>query len=264
MTTTHDARAAPRDQVAAFPAEPAAVHRARAVPGLRPPVALRLVLEVIDELGLAHRTSAVVGHGCYSRSSADRRRLLQCLHGRAPPWRRASSGCARGRRLHAPGRRRHGERGPAGGPARGGPGRADHRHPVQQRRVRRHRRPDDRDHVVGQRPRPASRAATDDHGYPIAVARPPAPLRARPTWPAAPYNTPAMVPTKRMIRRAFELQLAGVGFSSSRCSPCARPVGSSAPEGADYLDATMAQTFPLGELTVAPKPASGGHDAAAR
>ena len=34
--------------------------------------------------------------------------------------------------------------------------------------------------------------------------------------------------------------------------------------GGTYSETTLACVYPLGELTVAPKPASGGHDAAAR
>ena len=54
-------------------------------------------------------------------------------------------------RLHRSGRRRHGQRGPAGGRPRCGPRRAGHLFHVEQRGFRRDRRPHDRDH----RARPA-------------------------------------------------------------------------------------------------------------
>ena len=54
-------------------------------PGCGEPVALRLLLEVIDELGCAERAIGVVGIGCYTALTplmdVD---LIQALHGRAP------------------------------------------------------------------------------------------------------------------------------------------------------------------------------------
>jgi 2-oxoglutarate ferredoxin oxidoreductase subunit beta len=54
-------------------------------PGCGEPLALRILLEVIEELGLAERTLGVVGIGCYTAftSSMDVD-LIQALHGRAP------------------------------------------------------------------------------------------------------------------------------------------------------------------------------------
>ncbi|MFX8708205.1 hypothetical protein ABTM42_20110, partial [Acinetobacter baumannii] len=54
-------------------------------PGCGEPVAIRLVLEVIEELALAQRTIAVLGHGCYGSfvMLMDVESTL-CLHGRAP------------------------------------------------------------------------------------------------------------------------------------------------------------------------------------
>ena len=54
-------------------------------PGCGEPVALRLLLEVLQELDIVQRTIGVVGHGCYGSfvriMDVD---VLQCLHGRAP------------------------------------------------------------------------------------------------------------------------------------------------------------------------------------
>ena len=53
--------------------------------GCGEPVAMRILLELIDEMGLAERTIAVIGHGCYGQfvTTIDVD-VLQCLHGRAP------------------------------------------------------------------------------------------------------------------------------------------------------------------------------------
>src|SRR4029077_6406619 len=54
-------------------------------PGCGEPLALRIILETIAELGLAQRTVAVAGIGCYtSFSSTVDLDLVQALHGRAP------------------------------------------------------------------------------------------------------------------------------------------------------------------------------------
>ena len=54
-------------------------------PGCGEPLAVRILLETIQELGLAERTIAVPGIGCYtSFSSTIDVDLVQALHGRAP------------------------------------------------------------------------------------------------------------------------------------------------------------------------------------
>src|SRR3954454_25037894 len=54
-------------------------------PGCGEPVALRLLLETLQDLDIVQRTIGVVGHGCYGSfvriMDVD---VLQCLHGRAP------------------------------------------------------------------------------------------------------------------------------------------------------------------------------------
>jgi len=54
-------------------------------PGCGEPVAIRALVEVIEELGLATRTIAVFGIGCYTAFSNNLDvEVLQALHGRAP------------------------------------------------------------------------------------------------------------------------------------------------------------------------------------
>jgi 2-oxoglutarate ferredoxin oxidoreductase subunit beta len=54
-------------------------------PGCGEPVALRAILEAVEELGLAERTIGVIGIGCYTAlTSMIDTDLIQALHGRAP------------------------------------------------------------------------------------------------------------------------------------------------------------------------------------
>ncbi|MGH0032429.1 MAG: thiamine pyrophosphate-dependent enzyme [Myxococcota bacterium] len=54
-------------------------------PGCGEPVAIRLLLDVIDELGCAERSIGVVGIGCYTAFTSNMDvDLVQALHGRAP------------------------------------------------------------------------------------------------------------------------------------------------------------------------------------
>jgi 2-oxoglutarate ferredoxin oxidoreductase subunit beta len=54
-------------------------------PGCGEPIALRSLMEVVDELDLARRTIAVFGIGCYTAFSNNLDvEVLQALHGRAP------------------------------------------------------------------------------------------------------------------------------------------------------------------------------------
>ena len=103
------------------------------------------------------RRSSELGAGRSARSRVAGHRLLHVFS--RHDGRRPRAGAARARavgrdrreahaarlaRVHAPGRRRHGERGPAGGAAHRGARRERHVHPAEQRRVRRDRRPHDR------------------------------------------------------------------------------------------------------------------------
>ena len=54
-------------------------------PGCGEPVAIRLLLEVIEELGCAENAIGVIGIGCYTAfTSTMDVDLVQALHGRAP------------------------------------------------------------------------------------------------------------------------------------------------------------------------------------
>ncbi len=54
-------------------------------PGCGEPIAMRLIMEAVDELGLADKTIAVFGIGCYTAYSNNLDvEVLQALHGRAP------------------------------------------------------------------------------------------------------------------------------------------------------------------------------------
>jgi len=59
----------------------------------------------------------------------------------------------------------------------------------------------------------------------------------------------AVAQTKRMLRRAFEVQLAGTGFGLVEILTMC-PTGWFVPagEGPGYLSSSMERTYPLGEL----------------
>ncbi|SNQ52253.1 2-oxoglutarate oxidoreductase, beta subunit [Frankia canadensis] len=221
--------------------------------GCGEPVALRLLLEVLDELGVADRAIGVVGHGCYggfvTTMDVD---ILQCLHGRAPS-------CATGIRrmrpeavvftiqgdgdmineglqevLHTAARGENvtcvllnnGVFGDTGGHMTAAT-------------------------VVGQRTKTSLEGRDPAiHGYPIAVADMIAGLSgvgyvAR----GAVHSGPGITTTKRMLRRAFERQLAGAGFSLVEILTMC-PTGWFVPaaQGGTYSEQQLAGAYPLGEL----------------
>jgi 2-oxoglutarate/2-oxoacid ferredoxin oxidoreductase subunit beta len=222
-------------------------------PGCGHPVAWRLLLEVIDELGLANKAIGVVGHGCYTNivrlADID---FLQCLHGRAPA---VATGVKRVQRqaavftlqgdgdmaseglaeiLHAAAR---GERitcimlnngvfGDTGGQMTAAT-------------------------VVGQRTKTSVEGRDPaTHGYPVPVAD----LVSRLEGTAyvargAVNNAGTIAKTKRFIRRAFELQMQGAGFTFVEVLTMC-PTGWFIPtaEGPNYLLDTFEKTFPAGEL----------------
>jgi 2-oxoglutarate/2-oxoacid ferredoxin oxidoreductase subunit beta len=222
-------------------------------PGCGEPVALRLLLEVLQELEIVQRTIGVVGHGCYGSfvriMDVD---VLQCLHGRAPSCatgiKRVRPDCAvftmqgdgdmanEGLQevLHAAAR---GERitcvllnngvfGDTGGQLTATT-------------------------VLGQRTK-TSLAGRDaeTHGYPIPVADLVAGLQGSAYVARGAVATAAGVAqTKRMLRRAFETQLAGAGFSLVEILTMC-PTGWFVPtaEGPGYLGDSLEQSYPLGEL----------------
>ncbi|MEV8514134.1 thiamine pyrophosphate-dependent enzyme [Dactylosporangium sp. NPDC051484] len=222
-------------------------------PGCGEPVALRLLLEVLQELDIVQRTIGVVGHGCYGSfvriMDVD---VLQCLHGRAPS---CATGIKRVRPgvavftlqgdgdmaneglqevLHAAARGENitcvmlnnGVFGDTGG---------------QQTATT----------VLGQRTKTSIDGRDPAaHGYPIPVADLVAGLHGVGYVARGAVSTAGSVlQTKRMLRRAFETQLAGGGFSLVEILTMC-PTGWFVPtvEGPAYQQDTMEQTYRLGEL----------------
>jgi 2-oxoglutarate ferredoxin oxidoreductase subunit beta len=222
-------------------------------PGCGEPVALRVLLEVLQELAIVGRSIGVVGHGCYGSfvriMDVD---VLQCLHGRAPS---CATGIKRMRPdcsvftlqgdgdmaneglqevLHAAARGEkitcvmlnNGVFGDTGGQLTATT-------------------------VLGQRTKTsiAGRDA-DQHGYPVPVADLVAHLQGTAYVARAAVNTAgAVAQTKRMLRRAFECQLEGRGFGLVEIlTMCPTGWFVTAPDGPGYLADSMEKTYPLGEL----------------
>ncbi|MDA3625547.1 thiamine pyrophosphate-dependent enzyme [Saccharopolyspora oryzae] len=222
-------------------------------PGCGEPVVLRVLLETLQELGLVDRTIGVVGHGCYGSfvriMDVD---VLQCLHGRAPA---CATGIKRMRPdtavftlqgdgdmvneglqevIHAAARAENvtcillnnGVFGDTGG---------------QQTTTT----------VLGQRTKTSlDGREADQHGYPIPIADIVAQLDGVGYVARGAVGTAGGVArTKRMIRNAFESQLAGEGFGLVEVlTMCPTGWFVTAPQGPDYLAESMEQTYPLGEL----------------
>lgn len=222
-------------------------------PGCGEPVALRVLLETLQELGIVQRTIGVVGHGCYGSfvriMDVD---VLQCLHGRAPS---CATGIKRVRPdamvftmqgdgdmaneglqevLHAAARGEkitcvmlnNGVFGDTGGQLTATT-------------------------VIGQRTKTsiAGRDA-EQHGYPVPVADLVAKLQGAAYVARGAVNTAgAVAQTKRMLRKAFETQLAGKGFGLVEIlTMCPTGWFVTAPDGPDYLASSLEQTYPIGEL----------------
>ncbi|GAA0907602.1 thiamine pyrophosphate-dependent enzyme [Virgisporangium aurantiacum] len=222
-------------------------------PGCGEPVALRLLLEVLQDLDIVQRTIGVVGHGCYGSfvriMDVD---VLQCLHGRAPSCatgiKRMRPDCAvftlqgdgdmanEGLQevLHAAARGEkvtcvmlnNGVFGDTGG---------------QQTATT----------VIGQRTKTSLDGRDPEtHGYPVPVADLVAKLRGTAYVARGAVSTAAGVQqTKRMLRKAFEVQLEGKGFGLVEILTMC-PTGWFVPaaEGANYQGGTMEQAYPIGEL----------------
>ena len=199
--------------------------------------------------------SLVAGIGCYTTFSGtidvD---LVQALHGRAPS---VATGVKRmrpdARRVHAPGRRRHGERGAPGGAAHRGAGRDGHLHPAEQRRVRRDRRAHDRDErarpaheELARRPRRRVPRLPDPDRRPRrrgsgrGVRRPRVGAQRRARWPG-----------RRRCPARVRDQVRGEGFSFVEVLTMC-PTGWFIPtaEGPDYMHETLGEVHVMGELKV--------------
>jgi len=222
-------------------------------PGCGEPVAIRILLETIAELGLSTSTIGVVGIGCYTAFArtldVD---MVQALHGRAPS---VATGVKRMRPdaavftlqgdgdmvneglqevLHTAARGEsvtcvllnNGVFGETGG----------HMTATS---------------VLGQRTKTSLEGRDAGyHGYPIVIGD----LLAR--LEGAAYiargsveNAGAVARTKRMMHRAFETQLAGAGFSMVEILTMC-PTGWFVPaaEGPAYMGDTLGQVHVMGEL----------------
>jgi 2-oxoglutarate ferredoxin oxidoreductase subunit beta len=222
-------------------------------PGCGEPLALRLVLELIEELGYAHDAIGVVGIGCYTAlGSAIGVDMIQALHGRAPSL---ATGAKRMRPdtllftlqgdgdmvneglqevIHTAARGENvtcvllnnGVFGETGG------------HMTATT-------------VLGQRTkntldgRDAAR-----HGHPISLAEMLAPLGgAAYVARGSVHDAPNIVRTKNMLRRAFESQLAEEGFSLVEILTMC-PTGWFVPtaKGPGYLDEVIGAVHRIGEI----------------
>lgn len=222
-------------------------------PGCGEPVALRILLETLQDLGIVDRSIGVVGHGCYGSfvriMDID---VLQCLHGRAPS---CATGIKRVRPdtvvftlqgdgdmvneglqdvLHTAARGENvtaillnnGVFGDTGG---------------QQTATT----------VIGQRTKTSIDGRdAEQHGYPIPIADLVAGLDGVGYVARGAVGTAGSVGrTKRMIRTAFESQLAGEGFSLVEIlTMCPTGWFVTAPEGPDYQAESMEAAYPLGDL----------------
>lgn len=222
-------------------------------PGCGEPVAIRILLETLAELGLSTSTIGVVGIGCYTAFArtldVD---LVQALHGRAPS---VATGVKRMQPdkavftlqgdgdmvneglqevLHTAARGENvtcvllnnGVFGETGG----------HMTATS---------------VLGQRTKTSLTGRDAEyHGYPIVIGDLLAQLEgAAYIARGSVQNAGAVAHTKRMMRKAFESQMAGEGFSMVEVLTMC-PTGWFVPtaEGPGYMGDTLGQVHTMGEL----------------
>lgn len=224
-------------------------------PGCGEPLALRVYLEALQELGVAQRSIMVAGIGCYTAfTSTVDVDLVQALHGRAPS---VATGVKRMRPdavvftlqgdgdmvneglqevLHTAARGEkvtcillnNGVFGETGG----------HMTATS---------------VLGQRTKNSLDGRDAEyHGYPILIGDLIARLQgAGYVARGSVHNAGAVARTKRMFRRAFETQLHGEGFSFVEVLTMC-PTGWFIPtgEGPDYMHETLGEVHIMGELKV--------------
>jgi 2-oxoglutarate ferredoxin oxidoreductase subunit beta len=222
-------------------------------PGCGEPLALRLMLEVLEELGCAQRAIGVVGIGCYTALTSNMDvDLVQALHGRAPS---VATGAKRMRPdaviftmqgdgdmvneglqevVHTAARGENvtcvllnnGVFGETGG------------HMTATT-------------VLGQRTKNSLEGRDAAyHGHPILIGDMLAPLGGTAYAARGSVHDAAGVSrTRRMLRRAFECQLAGVGFSFVEILTMC-PTGWFVPteEGPGYLDRVLGSVHATGVL----------------
>ncbi len=222
-------------------------------PGCGEPLAVRMLLEAIEELGLAERTIGVIGIGCYTSFSGSLDLdLIQSLHGRAPSVATGTKRMLPDRLvftlqgdgdmvneglqevIHTAARGEsvtcvllnNGVFGETGG------------HMTATT-------------VLGQRTKTSLEGRDAAyHGHPILIGDMLAPLGG--TVYAARgsvHDAPAVVKTRNMLRRAFEAQLEGRGFSFVEILTMC-PTGWFVPtaDGPGYLDQVLGAVHATGEL----------------
>jgi 2-oxoglutarate ferredoxin oxidoreductase subunit beta len=227
-------------------------------PGCGEPIAMRSTVEMIADLGLANQTIAVVGIGCYTgfSSSADLD-TVQALHGRAPSLatgiKRVRPNCcvftlqgdgdmvneglqevihtaARGERVTAI-LLNNGVFGETGG------------HMTATT-------------VIGQRTKNSLEGRDPArHGFPIPIANLIAQLDgAAYVARGAVNNAGNVARTRRMLRRAFDLQMADAGFTFVEIlTMCPTGWFIETTEAPEYLGDKMAGTYQLGVLKEPPR-----------
>lgn len=222
-------------------------------PGCGEPLALRMMLEAIEELAMAQRTIGVVGIGCYTAlTSIMDVDLVQALHGRAPSL---ATGAKRMRPdeliftlqgdgdmvneglqevIHTAARGEsitcvllnNGVFGETGG------------HMTATT-------------VIGQRTKNTIEGRDAEyHGHPILIAEMLAQLGgAAYVARCGVYNAAEIARTKRILKKAFQTQIDGKGFSFVEILTMC-PTGWFIPtqEGPDYLDNVLGAVHKLGEL----------------
>jgi len=222
-------------------------------PGCGEPLALRMLLEAIEELECQQKTIGVIGIGCYTAlTSIMDVDLIQALHGRAPS---VATGAKRMRPdqliftlqgdgdmaneglqevIHAAARGEsitcvmlnNGVFGETGG------------HMTATT-------------VLGQRTKNTIEGRSAEvHGHPILIAEMLAQLGgAAYVARCGVYNAAEIARTKRILKKAFEVQLKGGGFSFVEVLTMC-PTGWFVPtqEGPEYLDCVLGSVHKLGEL----------------
>ena len=226
-------------------------HRAPPVPGLRPPGRLaaagRGARRARARRPLHRRGRSRLLHPDHHH----RRRRVPAVPARARPGgrHRREAHAAGARDLHPPGRRRHGLGGARRGAARRRARRVDHLPHAQQRRVRRHRRADDRgdDRRPTHQDEPRRSLPQQEYGYPIPCRRHRGDVprrRVRRARRGRQAQRQWRGPGATCARRSRRSSPAR-GSRWSRCSPCARPAGPSPPTRARSTSATRWKpTFP--------------------
>lgn len=222
-------------------------------PGCGEPVAIRLVLEVIEELGLAQKNVCVIGHGCYGSfiMTMDVDSTL-CLHGRAPA---VSTGIKRMRPdvavwtlqgdgdmtseglaeiLHATARAENitcillnnGVFGDTGGQMTASS-------------------------VIGQRTKNTLEGRDPAyHGYPIVIGDLVASMQGSAyVARGSVHSAAAIAQTRKLIRKGFQRQLEGRGLGLVEILTMC-PTGWFVPAsgGAEYLIESLGKTYPFGEI----------------